>query len=281
MYSSPATIAALAPFILGLARGSAVRSFFPSVLLPNYPVPPPDLTFLSSQVGGPRELPRDVSLNLASPAMSLGGGVDCYPYGDAECYKKYWEEFSRCHPYDKSCYKDCNDYDEYTNHCKNYDPNYGKCYDRCHYDDDNCEKYEGCEKDDDLCYRKKKQEDTCHRDDDGCRQRHSYPPDFCKPWDWDCHKKQHGGEDYQCHPGSDKNCYPDYPDYPNYSDLEDDEPHQPQAHVQVVYAGEEGSFEQQVWPDGDEAWTGKPLTHVTSQDANQVFPTFSHCHRSQ
>ncbi|KAF3771091.1 hypothetical protein M406DRAFT_326490 [Cryphonectria parasitica EP155] len=227
---SPATIAALAPFILGLAQASAVEV--------------------------PRELPHDVTLNPASPALVIGGGYDCYPYNDSDCYKKYWDQYKKCHPYDKPCYKDCHDYDDYNDHCKNYDKSYGKCYDRCYYDYDGCDKYKDCHKNDDSCYKKKKEEGYCQPDDTKCRDRHPYPHDFCKPWDWDCHKAKHEDKDYECHPRKDKNCYPDYPDYPDYDDDNHGvDPHHPKGYVKVVYHGPKGHYEQQVWPDGDEAWT--------------------------
>lgn len=305
MYFSPITVAALTPFILGLSQASAVRTaLFHPLLPPNFPVPPPDPTLSSRQI---QDAPPGVSLvpDLGLAAMSvisgteyppLGGGYpgDNYPgdwydykcdyWRDWDCYKKYWQQYKYCHPYDQSCYKDCKDYDDYYDHCKNYDKGYGKCYDRCYYDKDGCDKWQECRKDDYDCYKKKRKEDYCPPKEDRCKGKHEYPDDYCKPWDWKCHDKNKKDQekDYECHPKKDKDCYPDYPDYPKYPDYDDhdkckdddcdDEHHDPQNYVSVTYHGPKGEWSHDVWPDGDENW----LDEVSpGESLPSLFSTFS------
>lgn len=261
---SPATVAALAPFILGITQASVVRaSLFPSLLLPNYPVPPPSDP--ASHFKQAQQVPRtDVSpvSDVSQAAMAILGGdatYQCNTWNDWDCYHKYWDHYRYCHPYDQHCYRDCDNYDDYWDHCKSYDKDYGQCFDRCYYDDENCGKYKECHDDEDDCYRKKRREDHCdpHDRDNKCRDKHEYPKDFCKPWDWECHQRKHQDHDYHCHPGKDKDCYPDYPDYPDY---DDDEHHpDPKHNVVVQLYGDEGAYDMSIWPDGEEHYTGKSI----------------------
>lgn len=185
---NPATVAALAPFILGITKASVVRAgLLPSFLLPNYPLPPPsDPSSLFKQV---QEVPRaDVSPvpDLGRVAMTVIGSeteYQCNTWNDWDCYRRYWDHYRYCHPYDQNCYRDCDNYDDYWGHCKSYDKDYGQCYDRCYYDNENCDKYRDCYNDDNDCYRKKRRDDYCDPYDSKCRDKHDYPKDFCKPWD--------------------------------------------------------------------------------------------------
>lgn len=213
-------MAALAPFILGFTKASVVRrGFFPSLLLPNYPVPHPDPSFAANQVQQPPPPTVSAVPPLGPSAqVALGHNPECGWWEDWECYRKYWDDNQYCHPYDRHCYRDCDDYDDYWGHCKSYDQNYGKCYDRCYYNDDNCNKYQDCHEQDDECYRKKRREDYCdpYSYDNKCRDEHEPPKDYCRPWDWACHERKHPHDDYKCQPYKDKDCYPDVPEYPEY-----------------------------------------------------------------
>lgn len=209
-----------------------------------------------------------------SALTALGGGFDynfaCNPYNDAVCYKRWWDFYRYCHPYDTKCYRDCDNYDDYQGSCKNWDSAYGKCYDKCFYDQDNCDKYKDCSRDgsdsDDSCYRKKRKDDYCHPQyDERCK--HEPPADYCRPYDFDCHRHNKPGygrpgkpdDEYKCHPHKDKDCYPGYPDYPDGSGDYDEYPQEPNSYVTVkFYSKNQGLlFEEKVWPDGEELYIGK------------------------
>lgn len=288
-----ATIAALTPFLLGLAQASPapVRprfNIFPLLLVPNFPVPlsdpPPDPSPAPLQV-------QDASSNVTildhstSALTAVGPGdpyFSCNPYNDATCYKYWWDYYRYCHPYDRRCYRDWDNYDDYEGHCKNWDSAYGKCYDKCYYDHDNCDKYKDCNSQDDSCYKKKREDDYCHppydgRYDEHCK--HEPPEDYCRPYDYDCHREKPGygkpdkpDDGYKCHPYKDKDCYPGYPDHDGgYYDP----PHKPNSYVTVrFYNKKQGLLsEQKVWPDGEELYTRKWLSSSLSTDIN--FPSKS------
>lgn len=98
---------------------------------------------------------------------------------------------------------------------------------QCYYDKYGCDDYKECDEYDDYCYEKKRQDKYCAPWEDCKDKKHhdKYPEDYCKvrlpisglcamtddsqPWDWDCHKKHHKDDDYECRPKYDKNCYPD------------------------------------------------------------------------
>ncbi|KAJ4388639.1 hypothetical protein N0V93_006098 [Gnomoniopsis smithogilvyi] len=291
------TIAALTPFLLGFAGASPapVRSrfdFFISLLVPNFPVPLhvpwPDISPASIQ--SPDVSPKVTVLDKSSSALTaLGDGMDydfaCNPYNDAVCYKRWWDYYRYCHPYDRKCYRDCDTYDDYQGHCKNWDSAYGKCYDKCYYDKDSCEKYDDCEKDDygndDSCYKKKHKETYCpprydENYDEDCY--HEPPEDYCKPYDYDCHRKQpdygkpddgepdNGKDDdeYKCNPSKDKDCYPGYPDYPDHGDGHDEQPQEPTGHVIVKFYNKKKGllYEEKVWPNGEELYTEQKEEYV-------------------
>lgn len=223
---SLATIAAIAPLILGIKASVVCPRLFPSLLLPNFPVSAPDPSFPFAQV---KEVPRDVTPEEATDSLVTGQPgyvtIDCNQYNDWQCFKDFFERNQYCHPLDTRCYQDCHNYDDYRGRCSEQD--YGKCYDKCYYDHYGCDKWKDCHEDDADCYRKKR------------------PDDYCQPWDWECHKKEH-------HPG--------YPDYDNDDDGDEYDGHpEPKHDIIVKYYGPEGSYEQRVWPDGDEAWTGMSI----------------------
>ncbi|CAN8096155.1 unnamed protein product [Discula destructiva] len=214
---SKATVAAAAPFLLGMTQASpapaAVRpNIFSSLLTPNFPVALPVFVREPDTSPAPAQPANadisgslvastslNVSLDQSSLALiALGGGYDydfaCNPYSDWDCYKRWWDYYRYCHPYDRKCYRDCDNYGDYYGSCKNYDKSYGKCYDRCYYDKDNCKKYRDCDDDDDSCYKKKRKDDYCYppydeRYDENCKDKHDPPEDYCKPWDYECHRK--------------------------------------------------------------------------------------------
>lgn len=279
---SAAMVAVFATFVSGFTEASVVRrSFFPSLLLPNYPVPHPDPSFASNQV---QQLHRPNVSSVSSQGFAalsaLGHGPECSWWSDWDCYRKYWDDNQYCHPYDRQCYRDCDDYDEYWGHCKSYDQNYGKCYDRCYYNDDNCNKYKDCHQQDDECYRKKRREDYCEPSnyDSKCRDKHEPPKDYCQPWDWACHERKHQHDDYKCQPHKDKDCYPDFPEYPEYPGYPEDDDDDydghpdPQHDVVVKFFGAKTGYEMNIWPNGEEHYTGKP---------NAISPCSSSCSCTQ
>lgn len=208
-----------------------------------------------------KDVPRDVTPDVTPDEAAYPpyppvtgqpgyGNIDCNQYNDWQCFKDFFDRYKYCHPYDTRCYQDCNDYDDYRGRCS--ERGYGQCYDKCYYDHDGCDKWKHCREDDPECYRKKRP--------DG-----DYGHDHCQPWDWECHKKEHHHD------------YPDYDDhhddhhdddYDDYDDGEYDGHPEPKHHIAVKYFGPYGSWEQRVWPDGDEAWTGMSIppdpTHLPS-----------------
>lgn len=312
---SAATIAALTPFLLGLTQASPapVRShlnmFPPSLLVPNFPIPllspHPDTSPAPVQA---QDAPTNVKIldESTSAVVTLGNGLDynfaCNPTNDAFCYKRWWDYYRYCHPYDRKCYRDCDTYDSYQGQCKNWNSAYGKCYDKCYYDQDNCDKYKDCYKDgygdDDSCYQKKHKETYCapEYDDNYNGDCHHEPPkDYCKPYDYDCHRKQpdygkpdygkpdygkpdYGKPDYgkpvddgkyhdeyKCYPNKDKDCYPGYPEYPEYPEYhhgdDDQYPQEPTSYVTVKFFNNKKGllYEAKVWPTGEELYTGESI----------------------
>ncbi|KAK7749630.1 hypothetical protein SLS53_000208 [Cytospora paraplurivora] len=165
------------------------------------------------------------------------------------------------------CYKKHKDYYDRQDHCK---PN--------------------CSPEDKGCYKCRKE---CPPEDENCE--HDYrPPQYCKP---DCKPNDHGchkckephhkpQHDSECELQKDKNCFPGYPrkrpswdDGDNDDDDDDDDddyeyhPHHPKSYITVNYFGPEGTYQEKVWPDGDEHWNGK-----SNPQHPDPFKPFSYMH---
>ncbi|ROW02908.1 hypothetical protein VSDG_01771 [Cytospora chrysosperma] len=182
----------------------------------------------------------------------------CEDRGD-KCYDKCYYEDRECHRYDKcqkdrgvyrsrgdeqDCYKKHKDYYDHQDHCK-----------------------PECGLEEKECYKCRKE---CPPWEENCSNDYR-PPRYCKPDcqsnDNSCHKcrepdrqRQH---DRECEPRQDRDCFPGYPHYPEYpegdgnekGDYDDDyHPHHPKSYITVNYFGQEGTYQEKVWPDGDEHW---------------------------
>lgn len=122
IFFSKATVAAVAPLLLGLTHASPIAEAvrprsFPSFLTPNFPVPvslfdrDPDpspsptqvvqivVNGVSTNVSLPSNVTVDQSL-IASIALGSGFDYDfaCNPKDDVECYKRWWDFYRYCHP---------------------------------------------------------------------------------------------------------------------------------------------------------------------------------------
>lgn len=202
----------------------------------------------------------------------MAGFYDCNKKDDWDCYKRYYQEYNYCHPYDSWCYKDCKNWDEYKDHCYHKDYDYS-CYDKCYYGNDDCEKWKECHEYDYDCYKKKHDEyyKNCDDSDQSCyKSKDPYykkpvDTDYCKPWDFNCHKKSDKDQYYECNPWKDQYCYPYYypvPYCPDTSCPVKEETKKPTDDIIAwFYSPCEGpcgtnGYTQSIWPDGEEHWTG-------------------------
>ncbi|ROV93649.1 hypothetical protein VMCG_08036 [Cytospora schulzeri] len=170
-------------------------------------------------VVGPRNSSYDFSANVTSFDWDIFANISSSALIEIMNYPcdKY--------PDPRPCYKE---YYEEKHSCHPFDE---ECYKDCQNWNDYKRR---CEDRGEKCYDKCYYEDReCHREPDRDRQ-----------------------HDRECEPRQDKGCFPGYPEWDDEEEDDDDDyhPHHPKSYITVNYFGPDGTYQEKVWPDGDEHW---------------------------